>query len=79
MNNTYEAKDRSRIIGILTRASKSAGVGRARQLKQIQLAQAMAKSILEPDKARRRACAATDLGYNDIAAVFYVRYGQLTN
>lgn len=67
----YELKDVSRIQGIVTRS-------RGSERKARQLAQQMADAITDVSKARRRAFAATALKMHDLAAIFYIRYGQLS-
>ena len=73
----FEYKDQMRIKDIVTKAAtKGANEAYARQLT---FAGNMARAILDPKKALRRAEAATALGYHHIAKVFYIRYGQLSD
>lgn len=67
---SYEAKDLKRIEDIVWRAA-------GRSWKAQQLAQQMANSIKDRYKAFRRAKAAAALKQHDLAAIFYVRYGEL--
>ena len=72
MTNTYfESKDARRIADILTKSKGQAH-------KAIQFASNMAKAITKSDKALRRAAAADAAGQHQLAAIFYVRYGQLS-
>lgn len=66
----FEDKDAMRISDIVR---KSGGD----DSKAAALAQRMANSITDVSKALRRARAAEDQNYNDLAAIFYNRYKQL--
>jgi len=66
----FESKDAMRIADIVR---KSKGVA----TKALALAQQMANAITKVDKAHRRAMAATAVGQHALAAVFFVRFGQL--
>lgn len=67
----FEMKDAKRIADILTKSKGSLS-------KALQLASVMATRITHADKALRRARAAEDVNEHKIAAIFFVRYGQLT-
>jgi hypothetical protein len=66
----YDAKDEKRILDIIT---KSYG----NKNKAQQLAQNMANKITDASKALRRANAAEDHNYHDLAEIFYKRYNEL--
>jgi len=66
----FDDKDSSRISGI---ASKAGGD----RDKENALASQMAKSITDPDKAHRRANAAEDQNYHQVAAIFRARGDEL--
>lgn len=65
-----EPKDIQRIKDIVVKAE-------GRTWKAEQLAHQMANAIKDRFKAYRRAKAASALGQHELAAIFYVRYGQL--
>ena len=66
----YEPKDLKRIEDIVWKAE-------GRSWKAQQLARQMANAIKDRYKAYRRAKAAEALRQHDLAAIFYIRYGQL--
>lgn len=65
----FDKKDEKRILDII---QKSNGKYHAQRL-----AQTMANKITKADKALRRANAAADHNYHDIATIFYDRYEEL--
>jgi hypothetical protein len=70
IDEAFDAKDEMRIRDIV---SKSGGD----ESKQVSLATSMAKLITDKDKAQRRAEAAEDAGYDDLASIFKARAKQL--
>lgn len=67
----YEPKDAMRIADIVRKSKGNLS-------KAMQLASTMATRITHADKALRRARAAEDVNEHKLAAIFFVRYGQLT-
>ena len=76
---TFEPKDIARIDNIVTRAQAGGYPPQSPvvQGKAVILAENMARSIKDEDKAERRALAAEYRGYYRLARVFWVRVGQL--
>jgi hypothetical protein len=68
-SSSYEPKDEQRILDIV---KKSRNEGDMRHWAQL-----MANKITDVTKASRRANAAEDLNYHDLALIFYKRYVQL--
>ncbi len=66
MMMTFNDKDAKRIEDLIRKAGGDLA-------KEVQLAQAMAKSITDADKAERRGLAAEDENFHSVAAVFFER------
>lgn len=69
-SSNYDSKDEMRISDIMSKANGN-------KFKARQLAQMMADKITSPEKALRRANAAEDNNYHDLANIFLKRYAQL--
>lgn len=68
----FDRKDSMRIQGILDKSKGDTG-------KAKRLAQSMANKITDAAKAKRRAKAAEDENFHDLAAIFYKRFYELVN
>jgi hypothetical protein len=66
----YDTKDAMRIAAIIVKSKGSLA-------KALQLTGNMANAITHSDKALRRARAAEDVNEHKLAALFFVRYGEL--
>jgi len=78
MNNNFDSKDLRRVRDIVSKAAGGSTSMNERN-KELQLTEQMARSIKDVQKALRRANAATAIGRHDLAAIFFVRYGELKN
>ena len=63
---TFNDKDAKRIADLVKKAGGS-------KAKEVQLAEAMARTITDADKAERRGRAAEDENFHSVAAVFFAR------
>lgn len=63
---TFNDKDAKRIADLVKKAGGS-------KAKEVQLAEVMARTITDADKAERRGLAAEDENFHSVAAVFFGR------
>lgn len=78
MSTSYTAKDLRRIEDMIDRAyAVTTKNGKTSSVRLLEAANRMANAIKDASKAMRRARAAEEINYHDVAAIFYNRHNVL--